>query len=83
MPPSDAVILFDGKNLSKWISEDGSAPKWEIRDGAMVVKPGTGNIKTKQHFGDVQLHIEFKSPDPGNHSGQNRGNSGIFLQSRY
>jgi hypothetical protein len=83
MPPSDAVILFDGKDLSMWKGEDGSAPRWEIRDGAMVVKPGTGGIKTKQHFGDVQLHIEFKSPDPENHSGQNRGNSGIFLQSRY
>jgi len=83
MPPSDAVILFDGKDLSSWKGEDGSAPKWEIREGAMVVKPGTGSIKTKQHFGDVQLHIEFKSPDPENHSGQNRGNSGIFLQSRY
>ncbi len=83
MPPSDAVILFDGKDLSQWKSEDDSAPRWEIREGAMVVKPGTGSVKTKQHFGDVQLHIEFKSPDPKNHSGQNRGNSGIFLQSRY
>lgn len=83
MPPSDAIVLFDGKDLSSWQSDGGGAVKWEIRNGEMTVVPGTGGIKTKQHFGDVQLHIEFKSPAPENHSGQNRGNSGIFLQSRY
>jgi Domain of Unknown Function (DUF1080). len=82
-PPSDAIILFDGKDLSLWRREDGGDPKWEVRDGALTIIPGTGNIKTRQYFGDVQLHIEFKSPAPGNHTGQNRGNSGIFLQSRY
>lgn len=83
MPPSDAIVLFDGEDLSMWQGGDGNAAKWEIRDGEMTVVPGTGSIKTKQHFGDVQLHIEFKSPAPENHSGQNRGNSGIFLQSKY
>lgn len=82
-PPSDAVILFDGKDLSKWKSEDGSEPKWKVSNGEMIVTPRTGSIKTRQHFGDVQLHIEFKSPAPGNHSGQNRGNSGILLQTKY
>lgn len=82
-PPSDAIILFDGKDLSMWKAEDGSEPKWEVTNGELKVKPGTGNIKTKQHFGDIQLHIEFKSPAPENYNGQDRGNSGIFLQSRY
>lgn len=82
-PPSDAIILFDGTNMSMWKSEDGSDSKWKIKNGELTVVPGAGGIKTKQHFGDVQLHIEFKSPAPENHTGQNRGNSGIFLQSKY
>ena len=80
--PSDAIILFDGKDLSRWKAEKGDA-QWVIRNGELTVKPGTGSIMTRQHFGDVQLHIEFKSPAPEKHSGQNRGNSGIFLQSKY
>jgi len=82
-PPSDAVILFDGKDLSKWENGKGEAAPWKIENGAMVVKPGTGAIRTKEFFGDCQLHIEFRSPAPQNHNGQNRGNSGIFLQSKY
>ncbi len=85
--PSDAIILFDGKNLAKWQadSDDKEAKEapWKIRNGEMVVAPGTGGIRTKEFFGDCQLHIEFKSPAAAQHSGQNRGNSGIFLQSRY
>lgn len=54
-----------------------------IRDGALTVKPGTGSIMTRRHFGDVQFHIEFRSPAPEQYHGQNRGNSGIFLQSKY
>jgi Domain of Unknown Function (DUF1080). len=81
--PSDAVVLFDGKDLSKWVSDKGSDAPWKIENGVMIVKPGTGAIKTKEFFGDCQLHIEFKSPAPENHDGQNRGNSGIFLQSKY
>jgi len=80
--PSDAIILFDGKDLSQWKGEKGDAG-WEIRNGELTVKPGTGSIMTRQHFGDVQLHIEFRSPAPEQHHGQNRGNSGIFLQSKY
>ncbi|NLY25375.1 MAG: DUF1080 domain-containing protein [Bacteroidales bacterium] len=80
--PSDAIILFDGVDLSQWKGEKGDAP-WEIRNGELTVKPGTGSIMTRQHFADVQLHIEFRSPDPEQHHGQNRGNSGIFLQSKY
>lgn len=82
-PSSDAIVLFDGKDLHMWRAEKGGEAQWTIRDGSMVVKPGTGSIVTKKHFGNVQLHIEFKSPLPGKHNGQNRGNSGIFLQSLY
>jgi len=86
-PPSDAIILFDGTDLSKWESvnrENEVVPaEWKVQNGEMIVVPGKGTIRTKEFFGDCQLHIEFKSPPPGNHNGQGRGNSGIFLQSRY
>ena len=89
-PPSDAIILFDGKDLSKWEStnrvEEGKSPEpapWKIENGAMYVIPGSGGIRTKEYFGDCQLHIEFKSPPPGNLNGQHRGNSGIFLPGGY
>ncbi|MDR2955909.1 MAG: DUF1080 domain-containing protein [Prevotella sp.] len=82
-PPSDAIILFDGKDLSKWVTTKGEEAKWKAENGQMIVVPGTGDMCTKEYFGDCQLHIEFKSPAPENHHGQNRGNSGIFLQSTY
>ncbi len=82
-PPSDALVLFDGKSLDQWQSEKGEDMKWEVSGGVLTVVPGTGNIVTKQFFGDCQLHVEFKSPAPESFNGQNRGNSGIFLQSRY
>jgi hypothetical protein len=89
-PPSDAIVLFDGSDLSKWESskpvERGSKPEaapWKIVNGEMRVVPGSGGIQTKQYFGDCQLHVEFKSPPAENYNGQNRGNSGIFLQSTY
>lgn len=82
-PPSDAVVLFDGTNLDKWISPDNAAPKWKIEDGAVTVVPGTGSLTTKESFGDCQLHIEWRSPFVTEGPGQDHGNSGIFLQSRY
>jgi hypothetical protein len=92
-PPSDAIILFDGKNLDKWESQrppsstERNAKRdpapWKIVNGEMRVVPRTGGIQTKDFFGDCQLHIEFKSPPPENYDGQNRGNSGIFLQNTY
>lgn len=82
-PPSDAIILFDGKDLLKWVNSKGEKPEWTISNGVFSVKPGTGNIFSKEHFGDCQLHIEFRSPDPEKYDGQNRGNSGIMLMSRY
>lgn len=81
--PSDAIILFDGTDMSKWQSVNGGEVEWEIEDGAVTVVPGTGNIETKESFGDVQLYIEWRSPMNMDHKGQDRGNSGIFLQGRY
>jgi hypothetical protein len=83
--PSDATILFDGKNLDNWVSLDGTAPKWTLKDGVMTVMPNGKDIKTKKEFGDFQLHVEWRAPaevDPTK-TGQGRGNSGIFLQDRY
>jgi len=84
-PPSDAIVLFNGANFSEWISaKDSSAAKWDLnRDSSATVKPGTGDIQTKRSFGDCQLHIEFRTPPVVTGEGQNRGNSGIFLQNRY
>jgi Domain of Unknown Function (DUF1080) len=81
--PSDALVLFDGKNLDEWTSGDGSPSKWEVRDGAVTVVKGAGNLKTKKTFGDVQLHIEWRTPSVIVGEGQERGNSGIFLQGKY
>ena len=80
--PSDAVVLFDGKDLSQWKSGN-DAPKWKVEDGFFQVAPGTGTLQTKGEFGpDVQLHIEFATPPPvGN--GQGRGNSGVFFYGLY
>ncbi|HEX2972190.1 MAG TPA: family 16 glycoside hydrolase [Tepidisphaeraceae bacterium] len=79
--PSDAVILFDGTDLSKWEADkEGSQPsKWIVKDGAMECTPGSGYIRTKEKFGDVQLHIEWAAPKKAEGSSQGRGNSGIFL----
>lgn len=85
MPPSDAVVLFDGKSLDGWRMVDTllKPAGWKVVDGVMEVMPGTGSIRTRREFGDVQLHIEWMSPTPPQGDGQNRGNSGVFLMSRY
>jgi Domain of Unknown Function (DUF1080) len=83
--PSDATILFDGKNLDQWeSSKDGTVAKWKVEDGVMTVVGGTGGISTKKHYGDCQLHIEWRSPDePADKKGQGRGNSGVFFNGIY
>ncbi|WP_047246711.1 3-keto-disaccharide hydrolase [Maribacter thermophilus] len=83
--PSDAIVLFDGSNLDQWISSiDSTAAKWHLNDdGSMTVKDKTGDIQTKQNFGDIQLHIEWKSPLPVQEEGQHRANSGVFLNGIY
>jgi len=82
-PPSDAVVLFDGRSLSAWQSDSGKPARWTVRDGYMQVAPGTGAIRTKQAFGSVQLHVEWAAPLPAEGEGQDRGNSGVFLMGHY
>jgi hypothetical protein len=81
-PPSDAIVLFNGKNLDQWsLTDDSTKPAgWTLNnDGSMTVKKGTGTIQTKKNFMDYQLHIEYRIPENITGSGQARGNSGIFL----
>ncbi|OIO93766.1 MAG: hypothetical protein AUJ92_11695 [Armatimonadetes bacterium CG2_30_59_28] len=83
-PPSDAVALFDGTDLGGWqTTKDGAEAGWRVESGFMEVVPGTGNIQTKQHFGDCQLHVEFREPDVMKGESQGRGNSGVFLMGLY
>lgn len=82
-PPSDAIVLFDGKDLSKWQGADGGPAKWKVEDGYFEVAPRTGNIRTRQPFGDCQLHAEWAAPLPAHGEDQDRGNSGVYLMSLY
>ena len=81
--PSDAIVLFDGKDFSKWQADKGGEVKWKLENNTMTVVAGTDDIKTKQGFGDCQLHIEWRSPAEVSGDGQGRGNSGVYLMSRY
>ncbi|HIE5095237.1 DUF1080 domain-containing protein [Stenotrophomonas maltophilia] len=82
--PSDAIVLFDGKDVSAWESEQGGRVPWNIADGALTIVPGSKGIRTRQHFCDIQLHVEWRTPRvTEGFEGQNRGNSGIFLQELY
>ncbi len=78
-PPSDAVVLFDGNDLSQWSSMDGSPTKWIVEGGALVCVKGSGYVRTLQNFGDCQLHVEWAAPVPAKGDGQDRGNSGVFF----
>jgi hypothetical protein len=80
--PSDAIVLFDGTDLSEWEGREGDAA-WEVEDGTFTVVPRTGNIRTRKAFGDVQLHLEWRSPTQITGEGQDRGNSGVFLMGLY
>jgi len=82
-PPSDATILFDGKDLSKWQHQDGTPANWKVEDGYFEVVPKSGYIYTKEAFGDCQLHVEFREPTPPHGESQERGNSGVFLMGLY
>lgn len=80
--PSDALILFDGKNVDSWVSVKNKGPAdWTVANGVMTVNKAGGSIETKQSFKDYQLHIEWKIPENITGSGQGRGNSGVFLAS--
>ena len=78
-PPSDAIVLFDGKDLSMWTAQK----PWKIENGYIEVVPGAGDLTTTEKFGDCQLHVEWAAPAEIRGNSQNRGNSGIFLQGRY
>ncbi|GJG86366.1 endo-1,3-1,4-beta glucanase-related protein [Gemmatimonadetes bacterium T265] len=81
-PPSDAVVLFDGRDLSQWVTvSDGSPARWTVADGIVTVNKPTGNIETKRRFTNYQLHLEWRVPPDVTGSGQLRGNSGVFLAS--
>jgi Domain of Unknown Function (DUF1080) len=83
-PPSDAIVLFDGKNLDEWVSaKDKSPAAWIVHDGIVTVSkaPGSGNIETKRSFKDYQLHVEWRIPENITGTSQARGNSGVFLAS--
>jgi Domain of Unknown Function (DUF1080) len=81
-PPSDAIVLFDGKDLSQWVDKKAGGPAlWTIEDDVMV--SAKGDIQTTNQFGDLQLHLEFREPTPPKESGQGRGNSGIFFMGQY
>jgi len=83
-PPSDAIVLFDGKDLSQWQKpEQKGNAGWTVEDGQLIVNPGTGNIETRKAFGDIQLHIEWNAPVDEGKEGQGYSNSGVFLMGRY
>ena len=80
--PSDAVVLFDGRDLDEWVSsKDKSPARWTMANGALTVRKGTGNIETKRRFRNYQLHLEWRIPRDITGTGQARGNSGLFLAS--
>jgi hypothetical protein len=86
MPPSDAIVLFNGKDLSQWVTYlkgQETTPKWKVENGYAEVVDRTGSINTKEKFGDVQLHIEWASPAVISGTSQNRGNSGVLFMGRY
>ncbi len=82
LPPSDAIVLFNGASLAAWSGGNGAA-EWKIENGTMEVVPKTGDITTLESFGNIQLHIEWMSPIEVKGDGQGRGNSGVFLMDRY
>jgi len=82
-PPADAIVLFDGADLKKWKQASGEPAQWTVRDGYFEVKPGTGDLQTLDAFGDVQLHVEWMAPNPPKGTGQDRGNSGVYLMETY
>jgi hypothetical protein len=83
-PPPGAIVLFDGTGLSKWVqAKTGDSAGWVVKDGYVEVNPGTGDLRTRDSFGDVELHIEWATPTPVRGAEQGRGNSGVYLMSKY
>ena len=82
-PPADAIVLFDGKDLSKWRDDKGGPAGWKVQNGVMTIAPRTGSITTREEFGDCQLHVEFATPNPPRGRDQGMGNSGVLLFGLY
>jgi hypothetical protein len=82
-PPADAIVLFDGRDLSAFVTGQGAPAGWKVENGYMEVVPGSGSIRTREEFGDVQLHLEWATANPPVGTGQNRSNSGVILMGRY
>ncbi len=82
-PPTDAIELFGGTDLSQWEGDSGRAAPWKVENGHVEIATGSGDIRTKRGFGDCQLHIEWMAPAPPAGEGQDRGNSGVYLMSTY
>ena len=81
-PPSDAIVLFDGRSLDQWVTTNDKSPaKWTVAEGVLVVSKAGGNIETRRRFRNYQLHLEWRAPANVTGSGQARGNSGVFLAS--
>ena len=79
--PSDAIVLFDGTHLNEWIHTNGDSARWQMISDYVEVTPSSGHIQTTRSFGDVQLHMEWATPNSG--TGQDSGNSGVYLMSTY
>jgi len=82
-PPSDALVLFDGADLSQWRMKGGEPAQWRVAGGYVEIVPGSGDLVTTRAFGDCQLHLEWATPASPKGEGQDRGNSGVFLMGRY
>ncbi|MEO7182429.1 MAG: DUF1080 domain-containing protein [Gemmatimonadaceae bacterium] len=82
-PPSDAVVLFDGKSASQWQRADGAPAPWRVHGGHLEIVPGSGDIQSRRAFGDVQLHVEWMAPDAESDTTYYRGNSGVYLMGLY
>lgn len=83
LPPSDAIVLFDGRDMANWLNKDGAPAEWKVENGYMEVVPGKGDIRSKAEFGDCQLHVEWAAPALVKGDSQGRGNSGVFLMGQY
>lgn len=82
-PPSDAIVLFDGTDLSRWVGRDGGPARWKVENGYAEVVARSGDISSRQELSDCQLHVEWAAPAVVQGSSQGRGNSGVFLMGRY
>jgi hypothetical protein len=82
-PPANAVVLFNGKDVSNWHTRDGGPAGWQVEGGVMTVVKGTGDILSNETYTDAWVHVEFRCPDMPEATGQHKGNSGVYMQGRY